>query len=48
MLDPSQIVNELVVSAVGVAVFWVVATIRKMRGDLNSAFSKIRDLEGKQ
>ena len=48
MLDPSQIANELVVSAVGAAAFWVVATLRKMRGDLNHAFRKIRDLEGKR
>lgn len=45
MLDPSQIANELVVSAVGAAVFWVVSAMKKMRRDIDAAFSKIRELE---
>jgi hypothetical protein len=48
MFDPASIANELAVSAIGAAVFWVVTTTRKLRKDINQAFRKIRDLEGKK
>lgn len=46
--DLQSIANELAVSAIGAAVFWVVTTTRKLRQDINQAFRKIRDLEGKK
>ena len=48
MFDPGAIANELAVSAIGAAVFWIVTTTRKLRKDINQAFRKLRDLEGKK
>jgi hypothetical protein len=48
MFDVNSIANELAVSAIGAAVFWIVTTTRKLRKDINQAFRKLRDMEAKK